>query len=338
MDSKNIQFYFFSGLLGLVFIVNILLFFPFLKFLAVIVILAVVFYPLYLKLKLWLKRQGVSAFMTILLVGVIVMIPLVFFFVNIFNEAKDLYTILSGGGYLNNTAFIVLEEKVKLFAPDFNLATYLETALEGVLGSISTIFSSVLHVLFLVFLGIVALFFFLRDGKKLIGTMMSASPLATVYDEAILDKLRHAINSIVRGTLVVALVQGILAGAGFLIFGVPSPAVWGGVTVFASLIPGVGTAIVMGPAIIYLFAAGNLLSAVGLLIWGVVIVGLVDNVLRPFLVGRDVNIHPFLVLLSVFGGLALYGPIGFLLGPLTLSCLYVLLEIYPMITEAKKNI
>ncbi len=337
MNSKNLQFYFFSGLLGLVFIVNILLFFPFLKFLAVIAILAVVFYPLYLKLKSSLKRQGVSAFMTILLVGVIVMIPLVFFFVNIFNEAKDLYTITSGNGYLNNAAFSVLEAKVQLFAPDFNLATYIQTALAGVLGSVSTIFSSVLHILFLVFLGIVALFFFLRDGKKLVGTMMSASPLATVYDQEILDKLRRAINSIVRGTLVVALVQGILAGAGFLIFGIPSPALWGGVTVFASLIPGVGTAIVMGPAIIYLFAAGNILQAVGLLIWGVVIVGLVDNVLRPFLVSRDVNIHPFLVLLSVFGGLAFYGPLGFLLGPLTLSCLFVLLEIYPMITEAKKN-
>ena len=173
-----------------------------------------------------------------------------------------------------------------------------------------------------------ALFYLLRDGRKLKNDIVMLSPLADNYDEKIFLKLRQAIRSIVLGSLVVGLVQGILTGIGFYLFGVPNPALWGSFAVIAALIPGIGTSLVIVPGIIYLFFVTSHLQALGMFIWGLVAVGLVDNFLGPMLVNRGVRVHPFLILLSVIGGLAYFGPIGFIAGPLVVALLVALLEIY----------
>jgi predicted PurR-regulated permease PerM len=103
---------------------------------------------------------------------------------------------------------------------------------------------------------------------------------------------------------------------------------WGSFAVVAALIPGFGTALVIVPGVIYLFFASTTLHAIGLLIWGILGVGLIDNYLGPLLVNRGVHIHPFLILLSVMGGLVFFGPIGFIAGPLLVALLFALLEIY----------
>jgi predicted PurR-regulated permease PerM len=113
-----------------------------------------------------------------------------------------------------------------------------------------------------------------------------------------------------------------------LIFDIPAPAVWGAVAAIAAFIPGIGTSLVIVPGIIYLLLTGNTAYAIGLAIWGAVAVGLIDNVLGPHLVNKGVHIHPFLILVSVLGGLSTFGPIGFILGPLVLALLFALLEVY----------
>ena len=128
-----------------------------------------------------------------------------------------------------------------------------------------------------------------------------------------------------------AVTQGLLAGIGFTIFGVPNAALWGFITVIAALVPILGTSIVLTPIIIYLFAFDTLFSAIGLLAWGMLAVGLIDNFLGPKLMQRKIRIHSFLILLSVLGGLSLFGPIGFLIGPLFLALLSTLLDIYPVL-------
>ena len=125
-----------------------------------------------------------------------------------------------------------------------------------------------------------------------------------------------------------ALIQGILTAVGFTFFGIPNATLWGSVAAITALIPGIGTALVLLPAILYLYFSGETLFAVGLLLWGMTAVGLVDNFLGPKLASYGMRLHPFLILLSVFGGVGFFGPLGFLLGPLVLSLLFALIEIY----------
>ena len=146
-----------------------------------------------------------------------------------------------------------------------------------------------------------------------------------------------AINSIIRGTLIIAVIQGVMTGIGFAIFGVPSPTLWGSIAAIGALVPGVGTAIVFTPAILFLFFAGNTVPAIGLLVWGIVAVGLIDNFLGPVLVGRGIRIHPLFILFAVIGGIGFFGPMGFLLGPLVVSLLYGLFEIYRLFMIEKKS-
>ena len=117
-------------------------------------------------------------------------------------------------------------------------------------------------------------------------------------------------------------------GLGLWIFNVPNPALWGVVAAVMSLIPTFGTALVSVPAIIFLFVTGEVTSAVGLLIWATIAVGTIDNFLTPLVVGGKTNISPLLILFSVLGGISFLGPVGILLGPLTVSLLYTLISIY----------
>jgi predicted PurR-regulated permease PerM len=194
--------------------------------------------------------------------------------------------------------------------------------------NLGTIFAGVGQALLGFFLGLMAFYYLLKDGKKLTRAVVALSPLPDAYDEEILNKLAQAVNSVVKGSLVIAAIQGVLTGTGLMIFNVPNPALWGSVAAVAALIPGIGTSLVLLPAIVYLFLTGPIGSAIGLFVWGVIIVGLVDNVLGPKLIGQKVAVHPFLILLAVIGGLGFFGPIGFLFGPLVLSLLFALIEIY----------
>ncbi|OQW98324.1 MAG: hypothetical protein BWK74_04780, partial [Desulfobacteraceae bacterium A6] len=145
------------------------------------------------------------------------------------------------------------------------------------------------------------------------------------------------INSVIKGNLTVAVIQGALTSAGFAVFGIPNAVLWGSVTAIAALIPGVGTSLVLIPAILFLFLSGKFLSGFGLLAWGAGAVGLVDNFLGPKLVGRGMQMHPFIILLSVLGGIGFFGPIGFLLGPLAISLLFAFLEIISSVKLQEKD-
>jgi predicted PurR-regulated permease PerM len=157
---------------------------------------------------------------------------------------------------------------------------------------------------------------------------MTFSPLPDHDDEKILSRLENAVNAVIKGYLFIALVQGVLVGFGFWIFHVPHAALWGVVAAIASLIPAVGTGLVSIPAIAFLFFTGDTFSAIGLLLWASILVGTIDNFLTPLVVGTKIHISPFLILFSVLGGISLLGPVGILVGPLTLSLLYTLISIY----------
>jgi len=171
-------------------------------------------------------------------------------------------------------------------------------------------------------------FFMFLQGDAFIEEIRSLSPLDPAHNAEILRETETTIKVTVWGTVIVAFVQGFLGGVGFLIFGLPQPAFWGTVMIPASVIPLVGSAIIWGPAAVYLLFTGSIFAGVGLIIWGGVLVSIVDNILRPLIVKGHSTTPSILILFSILGGLEYFGIIGFILGPLILSFLLSLLRIY----------
>lgn len=347
MGQRKLEIYFFFAIFIGVLVISFFIFYPYIYALILAAIFAIIFKPLHNRILGLMKHQeSIAAVLTLLVVFFTVLIPLILIGAQIFREAQDLYVYLTnnGGGDIN--ILVSIENNFNNFVRsifpniqpvniasgiDFDL--YIREGLNWLFRNVGSLLSSVTSITlnFLIFL--LAFFYLLKDGKRFKKQLILLSPLPDKYDEEISDKLEIAINSIIKGSITVALIQGFLTGIGFNIFGVPSPAFWGAVAAVASLVPALGTAVVTAPAVIFLFVSGNVFGAIGLAIWGAVAVGLVDNFIGPKLIQRGTKLHSFLILLFALGGLSLFGPIGFLLGPIILSLLAALIDIYLLISK-----
>lgn len=315
-------------------------FWPFLKPLALAAVFAVVLQGLYTRIsKLLGGWPSTSAFLTVLISVVLILLPLSLVGVLVGNQARDVYLSIEKSGEQSvlpqmllrvDQAFGTLVPGLSEFTRDAstNVDTYIKDALQWITGHAGEIFSSISRLLLSFFIFFIALYYLLRDGKRVRQILIELSPLSDREDEGVFNRLELAVNSVIKGNLVIALVQGVLTTIGFTLFGVPNAILWGTVAAVAALIPGIGTGLVFLPTIVILFFTGATVSAFGLLIWGAVGVGLIDNLLGPRLVGHGMNLHPLLVLLSVLGGLMYFGPAGIFLGPLVVSLLFSLLSIY----------
>lgn len=333
MNNHQQQTYFFLILFIIIGILGFFIFLPYLSILAVSATFAVIFYPAYAKIASAFKKQssGLAALLTILIAIGIIFIPLALFGFAAFEEAKNLYFQLTENGSTGITHTLkAIEYQLSILVPgvSFKFVEYIKQFFIWITQNLGGIFSGITQTIASIFLGLIAFYYFLKDGKKFTGVLVNLSPLPDAYDKEILEKLEIAVNSVIKGTLVIAIAQGILAGIGLAIFGVPNPALWGSITAITALLPGIGTAIVLIPATFFLFFSSKLGAAIGLAIWGVTIVGLIDNLLRPLILERGIRIHPFLILISVLGGLSFFGISGFLLGPLVLSLMFTLGEIH----------
>lgn len=325
MESKKTQFYFLVTLLVGALILCFFIMKPFLYAFILGVIFAVVFQPIQKRMLLLTRgRNGFAAFLTMLIVVVFVLTPMTFLGIQIFQEAQTLYVHLSQGEFTS----IIDRAFPSLQAFSVDADQFLRSGLELVLKNLGNIFSSVIRVIADLFIFLLVLYYVLKDGSKLRKTVINMSPLSNMDDEAISKNLGLAINSVIKGNLLISCIQGVLVALGFTIFGVPQAVLWGTVAAIAALIPSIGTAIIVIPGVIYLFILGQLPAAIGLAVWGMVAVGLVDNILGPKFVSNGLKMHPLLVLISVIGGITFFGPTGFLLGPLTLSLVFALVKIY----------
>ena len=159
------------------------------------------------------------------------------------------------------------------------------------------------------------LFFLLRDGHKLLATVHDNIPLRTAHKDLLFDKFTRVVQATVKGNLIVAIAQGFLGALIFWILSIPSALLWGVVMAFLSLLPAVGSGLIWGPVAIYLLATGSLWKGIILIAFGVGVIGLVDNLLRPLVVGKDTKLPDYLVLISTLGGMSLFGISGFVIGP-----------------------
>ncbi len=341
MIDRKSQLHFLLTLLIGVLIVTFLIVKPFLLTIILSGIFAITLFPIYKKILHRIPEQKTfSSLLTVLVMVICLLVPLMFISTQIFKESVDLYSsVTKNGGSKNlmistiNGAGVVFENIIPGTGGTFdtfaeNLDLYIKQGLSWIIDNLGVALSNVSVWLLDIFVFFVALYYLLRDGKDLLKAIRKLSPLDKNDMDIIFDRLHAAVNSVIRGNLLIAILQGILTAIGFTLFGVPNALLWGAVAMITALIPGVGTGLVLLPGILYLFINENIFGTVGLSVWGIVIVGLVDNLLRPKLVGDDLALHPLLVLLAIIGGLFLFGPTGLFLGPIIMSLLFAFIDTY----------
>lgn len=343
MNDQKQQFYFLIIILLGTFALTFFIFRPFLHALVLAMVFAAVFKPIHKKISVrFNKWQGLAALATTVIISAVIFVPLMLLGAQIFREAGQLYYSLANSngaegviGGINDLMreFQGIFPSMQGFSIDID--RYIKQGLELLLQNLNLIFSNITRIAMSLFVFLAALYYLFRDGAKMKKVIVALSPLSDTDDEIILKKLDSAANSVVKGSLFVALIQGTLASLGFAIFGVPNPVLWGSVTAVASFVPGIGTSLVIVPAALFLFLTEGAFSGFGLLAWGVGAVGIVDNFLGPKLLGRGMEPHPMFVLLSVLGGVIFFGPVGLVLGPLTVSLLFALLDLHS--SSAKKG-
>ncbi len=331
MQTKNIEKYFFLGFLLLVTLFVLVLFKPFFSVFVVGASLAVVLHPMYtwFNEKVTRGHNWIASLLSVIVFVFVLCGPLLAAGIIVFTQAQDLYISVTQGGVgpmvqsIGTSINSVLPPELTFNIQDkvTELATFLSSHL-------ATVFTATLDTLFSILLVVLIIFYFLKDGDSWKKSLILMSPLADRDDEKILSKMAHAINGVIKGYVVIGLAQGTVMGIGLALFGVPTPALWAVFAAFASLIPTVGTAVIAVPAILYLLAVGHTPAAIGMTVWAILIVGMIDNLLNPFVIGGRVDIPPLLILFAVLGGIALLGPVGVLVGPLAVSLLYALVGIY----------
>lgn len=173
-----------------------------------------------------------------------------------------------------------------------------------------------------------AMFYFLRDGRSVLEKILFYTPLNHADEELVLERFASVTRASIKGTLVIGIIQGTLAGLGLWAAGIDGAAFWGTMMVVLSIVPGIGSALVWLPAVIFLFIIGRPLAGTLLFVWCAVVVSTIDNILRPKLVGKDAKMPDLLILVGTLGGLLFFGPIGFIIGPLVCGLFLTVWDIY----------
>jgi len=196
---------------------------------------------------------------------------------------------------------------------------------------LSTATAGTVHFLFMLAIMLYAMYFFLIDGEKLLDRILYYVPLADEDERRLLDKFRSVTRATLKGSAVIGVLQGGLAGLAFFVVGIPSALFWAVIMMVLSVIPGIGTGLVWVPAAVILIAGGATAKGIGLALFCGLVVGSIDNFLRPRLVGKDTQMPDLLILLGTLGGIALFGILGFIVGPIVAAIFVAVWEIYGVV-------
>ena len=307
-------------------------------------LLALIFYPVQAELTRRLGgRNGLAAFIFTTVVILVVMVPTVFVSILLANESVALYQrtteFLSGDGPGLLLARIehlvpqrVLDAVRSLLAGGtIDVAALVRSGTSAASGFLVSqaagVAKNVAQFVANFFLTTVALFFFFRDGARMVRVVRDSLPMERVHKDELLGRLYETVSAVVQGSLVTAAAQGLLAGVGYWALGVPFSLVFGCATALMSLVP-MGPPLVWGGVAAYLFVTGAVLRGVLLVVWGVLAVGTVDNFLRPLIIGGRTEIPTVLLFFGILGGLNAYGFIGVFLAPVVIAILVATVRIY----------
>jgi predicted PurR-regulated permease PerM len=293
-------------------------------------IVAILFTPLYRRLVPMMRNKRTpAALATLAVVVVVVILPLALITTLLVQEASGVYERLRSGelnigdyvrqlisaspGWL--TALLARFGMTDLADVQQRLSTALLRSSQLLAGQAINVGQNTLDFIVSLFVMLYLLFFLLRDGDRLACRIEETVPLRAEQRRALIEKFTVVLRATVKGNLVVAVAQGVLGGLIFWFLGIHAPVLWGALMAVLSLLPAIGTALIWLPVAVYLLATGAVWKGIVLIGWGVLVIGLVDNILRPILVGKDIKMPDYLVLVSTLGGLAVFGVNGFVIGP-----------------------
>ncbi len=331
--NRIVEYVFFFVLLATTGYFVFLVLSPFISALALSVIIVTICFPLFERMEklVYKNNRSLAAALTTLLVVIIIILPLIFIASVFLRELASFYQTIGNEQDVSLTSYVgQVERYVQVYIPEFHLdfTDQIKHGTEWLVTNLGNIFAGTLSTIFIILISLFGSFYFFRDGKEFLRILIKISPLPDKEDTAILTRLAKAVRGVATGVLLISLLQGVLAAIGFSFFGIQNAVLWGAVGGILSMIPGIGTSTIMIPAVLYLFFTGAVTDAVGLLIWAILVIVIVDNILGPKLMSRGNNLHPFLILLSVLGGISIFGPLGFIIGPVIMTLFIVLLEVY----------
>ncbi len=292
--------------------------------------LAILFTPVYRRLVRRLGgRRNLAALITLTVALVIVILPLFMIAMSLVREVAQVSLRIRSGEISFSSYFQQVVATIPRWALDLldrlglgDVESMIAKVAQGAAAASQQIAAHALSIgqntfEFLVSFGLMLylLYFLLRDGRELSSIVRNALPLARPHTNFLLNKFTTVIRATIKGNIVVAAVQGVIGGLALWALGVQGALLWGVVMSFLSLLPAVGAALIWLPVAIYFLATGSLWQGITLILIGVFVIGLVDNVLRPLLVGKDTQMPDYIVLMSTVGGLALFGINGFVIGP-----------------------
>ncbi len=319
--------YFFYILLTLILLLTFFLIKPFYQYILLAIIIAAAMYPLNKWLNKKIKNGTITSVILLIFVLLVIIIPSSYFVSSLINQASIAYNSFDAEVIDETSSFVssLLSTEVDLRATLINLSLklrdYLINAFPAALGSAAETIIG----LFLLFF---TLFYLFKDGDKLKKSIITLIPLKKKYSDELAKRMNNVIQAVITGQLVTAIIQGLIGGIGFAIFGIPNPVFWGFIMAILSFLPVVGASLVWAPGGIILILTGNYFAGIGLLIYGFFVMNITDNIVRPALIGDRSKIHPAVILIGVVGGIKVFGIIGLITGPLILGFLLAMLEFY----------
>ncbi|MFL6333238.1 MAG: AI-2E family transporter [Pyrinomonadaceae bacterium] len=320
---------------------------PFIEVVLWAVVLVIVFFPVHRRIQARVGSPGWSALLSCLLVIIVLLVPLTLLTFAVVNELSDFAQMFQpkpdGTGGAAGTAAGLLDPNNPYIGPvvrwvgqyydlsKLGSQEFIAERLKGVSGALASrtlgFVGGAVGFIVEVFFVIFTMYYLFRDGERLRSAAYDITPLSDEKAREIFDRTGEVIGASVYGVLVIAVVQGVLGGLAFWVLGLPSPLLWGVVMIFLSMIPMLGAFIVWVPAAIYLGLSGHWAKALMLTVWGALVIGSVDNFLRPKLVGERTRLHELLIFFSVLGGLQVFGVLGIVLGPVIVAITIALLDV-----------
>lgn len=336
LKNGNIPFFVLLGLVTLLFLYLLKPFFFPLFWAAVI---AGIFQPLYRNINRRLKRPSLSTTLIFLVIAFIILLPAGIVGTLVFNESIQLYGKLSTDpknidrGFQNIIGLIADNPLADLFNIDKSVliekaAEVLRSVTNYIFVHLTTLTQNTLGLLVQFAIMFYALFFFVRDGEKFLRTAMRILPLGMGRERLLYNRFVATARSTLKVTLIIGGIQGGLGGIIFLITDIEGALIWGLLMIIMAVVPVVGCSIIWGPAGILMLLSGQIWEGILILASGVLVISMVDNLLRPILIGKDVEMHPLLIFLSTLGGIVLFGFSGFVIGPIITSMLLAIWDMY----------
>ena len=327
---------FFVGLSILTFFV----FQPFLRIIVLAIVLSILFHPLYKRfVKIFHGSTHLAAGLIVVIALIFVIIPILLFGLQILDQAQGFFSLTQAG----QADFLLslqqnIDALVQHVVPSFSFqigdsVTRVQAFISDNLGSL---LSQTMSIFFQTFFLLIAFFFFVRNGDRMLDSLVSLSPFSKEQNDEIVSSVYRTTTSLIREMFCVGLIRFALITGAFYLLGIPDAFLWGSIGGIIGVIPGLGTPFAIIPAVIYLALYGNIFMALGMALFGILLFFFVDNLLSTLFFGKDWNVPSVFILFSILGGIIFFGPLGFIFGPIILSLFISTVDMYKILILKRK--